>query len=271
VHTLKSIYEGLLGLGLAGSTVILSDSSETSATVDAARSWASDKEVQLEVDRSEHRRVAKEARNVLMSRASSDLLIQVDADVIVPTTSLSHLLRCLTDPPTPFVAVGVASADPGFRGFDYKAAAWQLNVTRRYASSLPDDVIRAEAACWGAWRSFYGHYRFPVGADSLADDVTLARHLSAQELSVRNCANAVVYKTPAATLRDFMLQTHRTYAASGHSRRRPGEFRAAAIEAAKDPLGAALYAYARIWSAREQRRRPATWSEEWEASESTKR
>src|SRR5204863_8528974 len=90
-------------------------------------------------------------------------------------------------------------------------------------------------------------------------------------VSVRNCWKAVVYKVPAANLRDFMLQTHRGYAAVGARRRRRAEVAAAALEAAKDPLGALLYARARLWSAREQRRRPSTWREEWDVTPSTKR
>src|SRR5215211_5668140 len=106
VHTLQSVYESVSSLDLVGSTLILSDSSETTATVDAARSWARGKEVELVIDRSERRRVLKEARNVLMARASSDVLVQVDADVILPPASLFNLLRCLTERPIPCVAVG---------------------------------------------------------------------------------------------------------------------------------------------------------------------
>src|SRR4051794_21742525 len=56
VHTLQSLFEGVLSLGLTGVTFILSDSSETTATVDAARSWAGGKDVLFVVDRSERQR-----------------------------------------------------------------------------------------------------------------------------------------------------------------------------------------------------------------------
>jgi cellulose synthase/poly-beta-1,6-N-acetylglucosamine synthase-like glycosyltransferase len=223
------------------------------------------------VDRSERRRSQKEARNVIMERASSDLLVHVDADVIVPPTSLFHLLRCLTEPPLPAVAVGVAAPDPHYRSVRHRAAAWQMNATRRYASWLPVDAVRAEGACWAAWSSFYREYRFPLGAVSLHDDISLALHLRERALSVRNCWKAVVYKVPAGTLRDFMLQTLRFYAAGGASTPRLRQLAAGAVEAAKDPLGAGLYVHARIWAVREQRRRPTTWGETWEVTSSTKR
>jgi hypothetical protein len=206
-----------------------------------------------------------------MSRASSDILLQVDADVILPPASLFHILRCLTEPPRPVVAIGAAGPDPLVRGLGHRAAAWQLNATRRYASWLADGAVRAEAACWGAWRSFYDDYRFPVGTDSAVDDVILARHLSDQNVDVMNCWRAVVYKVPAGTLSDSFLQTHRGYAVSGARMRSLREVGAAALEAARDPLGASLYVHARIWSAREQRRRRPQWSEEWAVTRSTKR
>jgi glycosyltransferase involved in cell wall biosynthesis len=271
VHTLRSVVEGIVTLGLPGVTIILSDSSDTTATVDAARSWMQDKDVQFVVDRSERRRSSKEARNVLMARASSDLLVQVDADVIVPSASLYHLLRCLTDTPAPVVAIGAGSPDPKVRGRAFRASVWQLNATQRYASWLPDDAVRAEAACWGAWRSFYSEYRFPVGAGSPVDDVCLAQYLTERNVSVRNCWRAGVYKIPAGTLKDFFLQTHRGYAASGTAVKGLKEIAAAVVEAAKDPVGAGYYIRARFWSAREQRRQSAEWREEWEVTQSTKR
>ena len=270
MHTLQSVLEAASSLGLRGVTVILSDSSETTETVDAARAWAQQKDVQLLVDRSERRRSAKEARNVLMARASSEILVQVDADVVLPAASLFHLLSCLTEP-APKVAIGTTLPDPRVRGLAYGASRWQLKAVRRHASWLPADAVRSEGAFWAAWRSFYSAYRFPVGAESFMDDVILARHLIEQGIEVRNCWRAVVYKLPAATLRDFMLQTHRGYAAGGAHPRRRQELGAAAVEAAKDPLGALLYARARLWSAREQRRRPSSWEEEWDVARSTKR
>jgi hypothetical protein len=135
---------------------------------------------------------------------------------------------------------------------------------------LGDDAIRAETACWGAWRYFYSDYRFPVGADSPVDDVCLAQFLSEHDVRVRNCWRTVAYKVPAGTLNDFFLQTHRGYAASSTKRARR-ELGIAIVQALKDPVGATLYARARIWSAREQRRRRGTWDEEWAVTQSTKR
>jgi glycosyltransferase involved in cell wall biosynthesis len=271
VPTLRSVFVSLDALGLADARVILSDSSETSATVDAACAWAKESGMRLVVDRSERRRSEKEARNRLMALASSDILVQVDADVVIPPGSLSTLLLCLTEPPTPEVAVGVAAPDPEFVHRPYRAGTWQLNVTRRYASRLPNDAVRAEGAFWGVWRSFYRDYRLPLGTGSPHADLCLAQHLSEHHIPTRNCWHAVAYKIPPGNLNDFFLQTQRWYAASGSRRRNLTELRAAVSEAARDPIGAALYAHSRIWSAREQRRRRTAWQEAWDVTPSTKR
>lgn len=271
VHALRSVLDGLDGLGLSGAAVILSDSSATTSTADAARAYADESGMHLILDRSERRRSEKEARNALMARATSDILIQIDADVVLPAASLFHLLRCLTEPPIPLIAVGTAGPDPQFNSRNCRGGAWQLNATRRYASWQPDDCVRAEGACWGAWRSFYEHYRFPLGTDSPHADLCLARHVSKHGIPARNCWRAVVHKVPPATLYDFFLQTQRWYAASEGRSRALKELGAAVVEAVKDPLGAALYIHARIWAAREQRRRRPRWEEEWDVTHSTKR
>jgi glycosyltransferase involved in cell wall biosynthesis len=271
VHTLESALRSLKSLGLGSATVVLSDSSENTSTVDSARAWANASGMHLVVDRSERRRSEKEARNVLMARASSDILVQIDADVVLPPGSLAHLLRCLTQPPAPLVAIGIAVPDPEFRGRAHRAGAWQLNATRRYASWLPVDAVRAEGAYWGAWRSFYRGYRLPIGRDSPHADICLAHHVEMCAIPTRNCWRAVVYKIPPATLNDFFLQTQRWYAARGARKRSWMELAAAVAETVRDPRGAAMYGYARMWAAREQRRRRTSWREDWDVTHSTKR
>lgn len=271
VPTLDSVYDSLSALGMPKAPIILSDSSDATATVDAASEWARSKGAQLVIDRSDQRRNSKQARNVILDLATSDILVQADADVVVPPYSLLHLLRCLTAAPRPAVVVGTTAPDPTFSGTARKASAWQMRATRRYACFLPDDAVRAEAAFWGCWRDFYGGFRFPIGSGSITDDVSLARHVVEHGLPARNCWRAVVAKVPAGTLQDFFLQTQRYYAAAGNDPRRPGKLRAAALEAARDPIGAALYVHARLWSAREKRRRRGRWDEMWDVSRSTKR
>jgi hypothetical protein len=90
---------------------------------------------------------------VIMDRARADLLLQLDADVLLPAGSLYRLLVCLVRPPAPAVTVGSAVPDPAFAGAAYRASGWHLKVTHRYASWLPETEVRAEAAFWGSWAS----------------------------------------------------------------------------------------------------------------------
>jgi glycosyltransferase involved in cell wall biosynthesis len=271
VHTLKSLEHAVERLGLAPCPLILSDSSETTETVDAAREWARSAPIQLVVDRSERRRSAKEARNVIMDRARSDLLLQLDADVVLPTRSLYRLLVCLTRPPAPAVAVGSAVPDPAFGGVAHRASAWQLTATHRYASWLPENAVRAEGAFWGSWASFYRDYRFRVGLGPPVDDVDLAVQLRERGIPTRNCWKAFVYKVPADTLRDFAQQTKRGHAAVGPRRRTVRELGAAAIEASRDPVGAVLYLRARLRASRQAEAFRGRREEQWDVEQSTKR
>jgi glycosyltransferase involved in cell wall biosynthesis len=277
LHTLRSLREAAIECGLEEPHIILSDSSETSATVDAAIEWARDSGVKLSIDRSPKRRSLKHARNVLMDSARAELLIQIDADVVTTAAGLSAMLSCLTGPAHPQVAIGSVLPDPDYSQPQHRAAAWQLKMVHRIASRQPHDYVRSEGAFWGAWRTFYSTYRFPVGRGSIHDDVELARHLQDHQVATANCWRAVAYKVPAGTRRDFFLQTHRFRSAVGSSWSPfPRDLvaravTAAAIEGALDPLRALQYIRARVWSRRYTHMQELPFDEEWEVAASTKR
>ena len=270
-HTLDALGTAIDRLRIPGPKVILSDSSTTVETVQAAEEWARSSSIDLLIDRSVQRRTSKEARNVIMARATSDVLVQMDADVVVPVGSLYHMLSCLCEQPRSAVVIGSTTPDPHYRAMRYRASAWQLKAVRRYASWLPADAIRAEAAFWGAWRSFYSEFRFAPGEGAPVDDVDLAKHLHDNNIPTSNCWRATADKVPAGTLQDFYLQTQRGYAASGSHQRTLHELSTALIEAMADPIGAVLYARARAWAALQRRKRTEAWDEHWEVEQSTKR
>jgi glycosyltransferase involved in cell wall biosynthesis len=271
--TLRSLADAARACGIDPIRLILSDSSETEETVETARAWARDENVKLIVDRSKRRRSIKEALNVILDNADAELLIVLVADVVIDVSSLKALLFELTDEPRPEVAIGCAAPDPAYRGRQYRASRWQLNVTRRTAGLMERDSPRAEGAFWGAWRTFYAGYRFPLETGSLADDVELVRHLKQEGIPARNASRALAYKVPAGTLEDFYYQTHRAYAAMDRDEGRPiiRGLITAAVEGLRDPLGAAAYVRARIWSARRHHKAPAEFGDLWPVSDSTKR
>ena len=269
--TLRSLGHAAAVLGITPLEVILSDSSDTTETVDTAEAWAAESGVKLIVDRSPVRRHLKDARNVIYEAASADILIQVDADVVVPVSSLFHMLMDLTGAPRPEVAVGLARPDPAYRSPGRRAGTYQLNVNGRIASSLPPDAIRAEGAFYGTWRSFYSTYRSPAESGQLVDDEALRLHLEDRGVPTANSWRAAAYKVPPSDFREFAIQTHRHFASRGGFERHPRDFLAAAIEALRDPLGAATYAMWRARAAWAFRHRAYEYSEFWPYLPSTKR
>jgi hypothetical protein len=269
VATLESVYQAARACGIERIRIFLSDSSATAATVDAARAWASGAGCELVVNRSDRRRSAKEALNTIFDMAGADVLVLANADVTVPPQSLATLLRDLTEPPCPHVAIGISLPDPTYRSLRHRAAIWQMRLMHRVASRRPRDLMRADGVFWGAWRDFYGTFRYPLHQGSLADDVEAKRYVLEHRLPARNSWQAVVQKVPAATLADFISQTTRGQAASGQFHPRRTRLQAALIQAAADPFGALLYLTARVLGRAGYGRRQH--GEYWEVASSTKR
>lgn len=274
VATLRSLREGMCLVGLDSAPMFLSDSSPDMTTADAAHQWAATVGCKLMLDHSDERRSLKAALNVALEHMSTDVIVVTVADVIVPPESFANLLATVTEPHGPDVVVGLAIADPSVTDLRYRAGSFQLSaVARRVRSG--GTGMRAEGAFWAARRSFYEHWRFPIGHGSIADDVELARTIRDGGFSGMTATNAVVYKVPPGSMKDFCLQTRRCYHATRDDRpavRGLGEWRAFGAEAVRDPVGAVLYCAYRSYAVMSARRwEAATHSETWETSLSTKR
>ncbi|MHB1613709.1 MAG: glycosyltransferase family 2 protein [Actinomycetes bacterium] len=164
VATLESLWAGMRALGITKSPIFLSDSSSDLGTVEAAESWAQQAGCKLVVDHSDNRRSLKAALNVILRFSRSDILIVTVADVVVPEESLTVLLATLLTSPYPDVVVGVGKAHPLTKGLRRRAGAFQIRAVERVVELSPP-AMRAEGAFWGAWRRFYGTYRFPEGGE----------------------------------------------------------------------------------------------------------
>lgn len=251
--TLRSLWEGLVTTRLTASPVILSDSYDEagSSSAPSASSWARRVGASLQVDSADRRRSSKEALNVVFDHAQSDVLILVNADVLLPTRSLLKMLQYLFAPPRPMAAIGATLPDPACTGLRHRAGAWQLRAVTRAASlasrSIGPDSFRAEGAFWGTWRAFYSSHRLPVGSGSIHDDVEVTRALINGGYSCLNAADATVYKIPTGSVVDLCSGQVRGRAAAPEHRRRSAEYLAAGMEAVRDPLGAFLYCLGRIW------------------------
>ena len=217
VPTLTSLWDGMVQLAFSGATMFLSDSSPGSATVDAARQWASTVGARLVVDHSDRRRSLKQALNVALASCETEVVLVAVADVVVPAASMAHLLEPICALQSADVVVGVAASDPSVTDIRHRAGAFQLNVVRRLVRT-GGSSMRAEGALWAAHRRFYGQWRFPIGQGSVADDVELARAVEARGFRGMTVADAVVLKVPPGTIRDFCLQTRRYYFATADDR-----------------------------------------------------
>lgn len=276
VPTLASLWQGMEALGLGGARVLVSDSSPSEDTIVAARKWASTTSCRMVIDHSEVRRSPKQALNVALEQCDTQIAIFCNADVVVPPSSLAHLLAPLCGEPPCDVVVGVALPDPTSNSLRQRAGAFQLRAVARVAAkSKADGGMRAEGALWGARDHFYRNWRFPVASGSIADDVELARAVSSGGYSGTTAAEAVAYKVPPNNIRDFCLQTRRSFFATRDQRpslRSQREWKSFVVEASRDPLGAALYClYRGVAAMTASRWAAATRTETWEPSLSTKR
>ena len=277
VPTLESIWAGLRGLAKGDAAIILSDSctAPSLSSVEAATRWARQAGARLIVDHVDRRRSLKEALNAIFERSDSDLLVLVNADVLVPPASLAALLGALLEEPRPEVVVGAIRPDPNFSSLRRRAGLWQMRAVWR-ASVLMDRSIhpgsfRSEGAFWGTWRTFYANYRFPVGSGSIADDTELTRALVRMRARATNAAEAFVYKVPPGSFSDLCIATVRFRVAAAHHVRRRLEYVAALHEGVGDPIGALLYAVARMWCVARYRRARRGASELWMPVATTKR
>jgi|GEM_PF-5564976 len=121
VPTLASLHEGLALLGVPDAPVFLSDSSPDGATVEAAVEWAATVGCQLTVDHSDERRSVKQALNVALAWCDTDIVVEANADVIVPPASLAHLIAPICVQQSADVAVGVAAPDVSVGRLRYRA------------------------------------------------------------------------------------------------------------------------------------------------------
>lgn len=274
VPTLTSLHEGLVQLGVSDAPVFLSDSSPDSATVDAAEQWAETAGCRVTVDHSDQRRSLKQALNVGLAWCDTDVVAVTVADVVVPATSLAHVFAPICVQQSADVAVGVAVPDSSVQGLLCRAGIFQLRAVRRLVDA-GDRSKRAEGALWVAHRRFYAQWRFPIGQGSVADDVELAHAVQARGFRGVTVADATVLKIPAGTVRNFCLQTRRSYFATAEERqmvRSRSEWRAFGAEALRDPTGALLYCSYRAAAAMTARHWASmSHTETWEPSVSTKR
>ena len=257
-------------------TLVLSDSSPTDEVRKQCRSWAEKTGCTLVVEHSSHRLWIKEALNVAFSRhevTGADFVVVTNDDVLLDTNAVSRLLDALKANGDASIAVGCARPDQNFsRGFA-RAGAFQLRAGARLATKLPLFRARAEGALWATRGPFVGSFRYPIGEGSISDDVELQEYILRNGLLALNVSQAIAYKVPPASFRDFASQNRRSMFAAARSSVAKGskmlKLRAFVIEIAHDPLGALHYLSFRLLLKIGVGKDPKALTEQWERSTST--
>ena len=199
------------------------------------------------------------------------LVVVLDADSAVTPWALGSLLRVFTADPALGVVWGMDQVD--LRRFGHWSSAYQMEAVMALAHRLAPDAPRAYGRFFAYRVAALADFCWQAG--SSVDDTQLANFVSGHSIPARTVERARVLVTPAASSRDFHLQTQRSIKARAdlpgvgreHVRDRVA---AAAITAARHPLWAVAYATARAVSGARQRLSPITFGDLWVSPTTTK-
>lgn len=266
--------------------VVIDDASsdDTSAQV---RRWQH-AHPEVDIDLREHRvRTGKAAgleaiRAELAGRDSDTVMIVCDADGVVGTDALSLLVAPFVEEKSMAVTWGWSTPrGPRRRRL---ASRFQAVVSEEQARSLPVFASPAFGRLFAIRPRALPAFRWEPGF--VSDDILLAEHVRAVGARRRLVPAATIAILPAAGFRDFYLQTYRTYASraavhstgldigSDNGRSQPEVLRvtvSALMRAVRrEPAGLPAYLVARLVAFMIHRVRPASFSDAWVISASTK-
>lgn len=258
---------------------VVDDGSEDN-TADSVRAWGiSNPTVPLKLVGGQPRRgkiaVVNACHKELLSVATSnDVAVFLDADIVVGGHSVGALLKEFSDPR---LAAVTGLSLPVRSKFGSLASAFQLRLAANFARERGPDAIRIEGRLFAYRIEALAEFQWVSGL--VVEDTQLTSYLMTHRLPVRSVFDAVVWVTPAASYADFYKQTYRAFQAAAASGplypRRLGEISPAARRALlrsirEDPLGAAAYCSARVVAAAIHLFKPTTFTDRFQASQSTK-
>jgi len=274
---------------------IVVDDASTDATGDEVRRWQrSHPEVQLDLQQHLARQgkaAALEAgRAELAKNGDGQVMVVCDADGLVSLDALTLLVAPFVDDPVMAVTWGWSTPRGPRRR--RRASRFQAVVSEEQARRSPPGACPAFGRLFALRPGAMAGFAWQPGF--VSDDIPLAEHVRRVGAPHRLVAQATIAVIPAAGLRDFYLQTYRSYASravvqrSGASapiealRRCKDESRVASREARlmtlralvgavrREPAGLPAYLLARVVAAVIHRARPAPFADAWEISASTK-
>ncbi len=199
-----------------------------------------------------------------------DVVIVVDADCAVKSSSLTSLVAPLSDKDRCAVTWGLDEADN--TRFGHWASAFQMEAVTELARLVGLTVPRAYGRLFayrvGALKAFTWR------SGEISDDFQLARYVRRAAIPARTVEGARVLATPAGRSEDFYLQTFKFVAArvetSEPSESTKNKVRAGGRVALRHPMWAGAYGLASARASIRHRIRPAIFSATWTPPSSTK-
>jgi len=209
---LDSVDASALPAGVTWAEWLVVDDGSADATPSVVTGWAAGHPPRhLHVATSERRQgkplCLEQARQWFLSHAGpDDVLVGVDADVVVDSEAFVALLAPFAVEPGLTAAWGIARPAGKRRG--RRASTFQMELVHDLAATLGPNTPRAEGRLWAlrpqripgfAWRD-----------EDVVDDVQLAAYVADHGTPSRSVPEAVAWATPARGLGDFHRQTGRS-------------------------------------------------------------
>lgn len=276
VRCLESVKASHLPAGFEWGEWAVHDDDSTDGTPQLAESWAANRPlIPLRVVRAVRRGKAAALgayhAELIAQGLLGHLVVVLDADLAVAPGALDSLLRAFAQDPSLGVAWGMDQIDS--RNVGHWASAYQMEAIMALAHRLGTNAPRAYGRFFAYRVAALADFCWQAGW--IVDDTQLADFVYEHSVPARTVEEARVLVTPAASGRDFHLQTQRSFAART---RLPGGGRepaldrvaAAAITAARHPLWAVAYATARAASSARQRLSPTSFGDLWVPPATTK-
>lgn len=270
---LTSVFQASLPKACVWREWAVLDDASSDGTPEVAETWAkAHPEIRMRVVRKPHRSGKASSIDTYFSEVRhqewlDDIIVQVDADVVVQRDAISALLNAFLSDLLLGVAWGADEADD--RTFGRWASTFQLEAVNRQLAISPINTPRAYTRFLAYRPRMLADFRWDTGA--IRDDDSIANFVRERRVRTTNVLNARVTATPAAGYEDFYRQTYRAYAQRGRlalmSRKRA---RAATAVALQHPFWAGAYLVARVICAIRHRLFPANFSHLWAPSLSTK-
>ena len=262
---------------------VVIDDASTDATVAEVDRWRrGHPDIALDVVRHPVRKGKaaglERVRAALAERGPEAVMVVCDADGVVSPQALSRLVTPFVEDPAMAVTWGWST--PRGRRRRRLASRFQLVLSEEEALLAPADGCPAFGRLFAMRPSALASFRWRPGF--VNDDTPLAEHVRGSGAPRRLVATATIAVLPAASYRDFYLQTYRFYVSraavktAGPRRRRlflVGQYstvRALTRAVRREPLGLPAYVVARVVAAAMHLVQPATFADAWVVSKSTK-